>query len=61
VIVVSEHGSYEFVVHNSSDMRPDCVLITANTVGVNYLTPSIISEEGDSACYQEVKVRIERR
>jgi len=34
------------------------LLIYANTIGVNFLTPNILSEEGDSACYQEVKVKI---
>ena len=58
--VSSEWGRHHFEVRNSEDMRVDAVLITANTIGVNFLTPSIISEEGDSACYQEVKVKLER-
>jgi len=41
-------------------MRQDSVMIYANSVGVNFLTPSILSEEGDSACYQEVKVKLEK-
>jgi len=59
VRVFSEHGEYNFVVKNNEDMREDSVVITANSIGVNFLTPSIISDEGDSACYQEVKVKIE--
>ncbi len=59
VCVFSEHGEHNFVVKNDEDMREDTVVITANSVGVNFLTPSIISEEGDSACYQEVKVKVE--
>jgi len=55
----SEYGAHEFKVVLSEDIRPNCVLITNNTIGVNYLTPSILSEEGDNACYQEVKVEIE--
>jgi len=39
-------------------MRNDAVLIYANSIGVNFLTPDILSEEGDSACYQEVKISI---
>ena len=58
--VYSEWGSHHFKVKNSEDMREDSVVITTNTIGVNFLTPSIISEEGDSACYQEVKVKIVR-
>ena len=60
VQVCSEHGEHEFTVKHNEDLRLDCVLITNNTVGVNYLTPSILSEEGDNACYQEVKVSLER-
>ena len=60
VMIRSEHGEHEFVVKLNEDLRLDCVVITSNTVGVNYLTPAILSEEGESACYQEVKVEIER-
>jgi anaerobic selenocysteine-containing dehydrogenase len=58
VTVSSPYGSHQFIVKNSTSMRADTVLIYANVVGVNYLTPSILSEEGDGACYQEVKVRL---
>ncbi|WP_294956100.1 molybdopterin-dependent oxidoreductase [Sulfurovum sp.] len=60
VKVSSEHGSHEFTVKLNEDLRPDCLIITSNTVGVNYLTPSILSDEGENACYQEVKVLVER-
>lgn len=60
VLISSEYGSHEFIVHHNKDIRTDCVLIEANVIGVNKLTPSIESEEGESACYQEVKVTIER-
>lgn len=60
VMLSSEHGEYEFVVKLNEDLRFDCVLVTNNTVGINYLTPAMISDEGDNACYQEVKVEIER-
>jgi len=56
--IVSQYGEHNFIVKNSRDIREDTVVIRANTIGVNHLTPSIISEEGDGACYQEVKVRI---
>jgi anaerobic selenocysteine-containing dehydrogenase len=61
VLVSTSHGSHEFVVHLNDDIREDAVVITANTIGVNFLTPAIVSEEGEGACYQEVKVRIERK
>ncbi|BAF71546.1 molybdopterin-dependent oxidoreductase [Sulfurovum sp. NBC37-1] len=60
VKVSSEHGSAEFTVRINEDLRPDCLIITANTVGVNYLTPCILSDGGENACYQEVKVLVER-
>jgi anaerobic selenocysteine-containing dehydrogenase len=60
VHISSEYGSYEFTVKLNEDVRRDCVLITNNTRGINRLTPSIVSEEGESACYQEVKVQIKR-
>ena len=60
VQISSEHGEHEFTIKHNEDLRFDCVLITNNTVGINYLTPAILSEEGDNACYQEVKVEIER-
>ena len=60
VMISSEHGEHQFTVKLNEDLRLDCVLITNNTVGVNYLTPSILSEEGENACYQEVKVGLEK-
>ena len=60
VKVSSAHGEYLFEVKCSESLREDTAVITSNTLGVNYLTPSIISEEGENACYQEVKVRVER-
>ena len=59
VRVFSENGEHNFIVKNDTEMREDSVIITSNTTGVNFLTPSILSDEGDSACYQEVKVKIE--
>jgi anaerobic selenocysteine-containing dehydrogenase len=58
VIVSSEHGSVTLRAHIDERLRPDCVLIPAGTPGVNRLTPPILSDEGDGACYQEVKVRL---
>jgi len=60
VKVFSKHGEQNFIVKNCEDMREDSILITANAIGVNFLTPNIISDEGDSACFQEVKVKIEK-
>ncbi|MCK5855332.1 MAG: molybdopterin-dependent oxidoreductase, partial [Sulfurovaceae bacterium] len=57
--IYSHYGEYNFSVKNDETMREDSLLIYANAIGVNFLTPNILSEEGDSACYQEVKVKIE--
>jgi anaerobic selenocysteine-containing dehydrogenase len=59
VKVFSEYGEYNFIVKNNPDMRVDTLVITSNSIGINFLTPSIISDEGNSACYQEVKVKVE--
>ncbi|MCK4441809.1 MAG: molybdopterin-dependent oxidoreductase, partial [Sulfurovaceae bacterium] len=58
VKVSSIWGEYKFIVKHSKDMRIDTVLIPANTIGVNFLTPNILSEEGDNACYQDVKIKL---
>ncbi|MBD3793389.1 MAG: molybdopterin-dependent oxidoreductase [Campylobacterales bacterium] len=58
VIAYSEYGEHPFIVKHSAAMRLDTVLIPANTVGVNHLTPNIISDDGDNACYQEIKIKL---
>jgi len=57
---ISLHGKHKFIVENSDDIRADSVLIYANCRGVNHLTPSMISEDGNSACYQEVKIKLKK-
>jgi len=60
VRIVSEHGEVELPVETTEDLREDCVLVYAGTPGVNYLTPPMKSLFGKSACYQEVKVTLEK-
>ncbi len=60
VSVVSEFGETRLRVKNSENMRVDCVKVTANTIGVNRLTPSTISNEGHNACYGEVKISLSK-
>ena len=60
VRIYSEHGEVKLPAKVSEDVRDDCVLIYAGTPGVNYLTPPMKSLMGKSACYQEVKVKVER-
>ncbi len=58
VVVYSEYGESTFRVKHNSNLRQDCILIYNNTIGVNLLTSDIVSEEGEGACFGEVKVRI---
>ena len=60
VNVISDFGSIELEVKCNENIRKNCVVIESNTRGLNYLTPAISSDEGEGACYQEVKVTIER-
>jgi anaerobic selenocysteine-containing dehydrogenase len=60
ILVSSEFGEIILKAKNSSDIRSDCVKITANTKGLNRLTPPIISFEGENACYGEVKVSLSK-
>ena len=56
----NEQGELELTVKLSEDVRPDCALVYGSTPGVNRLTPALLSEEGEGACYGEAKVQIER-
>ncbi len=59
VKVTSKYGSVQFIVKVSDDMRSDCVKICSGAQGLNYLTPSLKSNEGDAAVFQEVKLKLE--
>jgi anaerobic selenocysteine-containing dehydrogenase len=60
VRLVSDYGTLILKVKINDDIRDDCVVVRSSVSGVNQLTPNIVSEEGENACYQEVKVRLER-
>ncbi len=60
VRVYSTYGEQQFDVKFSVDLREDCVVIYAGSIGLNKLTPPLASEEGEGACYQEVKVSVEK-
>ena len=55
---ISGDAGHEVVLNE--DLLTNCVVVTNNTLGLNTLTPSIISEKGGNACYQEAKVTIEK-
>jgi anaerobic selenocysteine-containing dehydrogenase len=60
VVVSSIWGEANFVVKVDDTLRDDTVLIYSSTPDVNILTPAILSEEGDSACFGEVKVSLKK-
>ena len=60
VRLISEYGEVVLQIKHNEDIRPDCVLVNHNTIGINHLTPSIVSDEGENACFQEVKITIEK-
>jgi anaerobic selenocysteine-containing dehydrogenase len=60
VKILSKWGELELLVKIDERLRDDCVLIYAGTKGVNNLTPPILSEEGENACFGEVKVSIQK-
>jgi hypothetical protein len=56
----SEYGMLELEVKHNESLREDCLMVTNNTLGLNRLTPSVMSDEGESACYQEVKITLKK-
>ncbi|SHO80598.1 Anaerobic dehydrogenases, typically selenocysteine-containing [hydrothermal vent metagenome] len=54
----SEYGVLESIVKIDDTLREDCIVVKVNHNGVNQITPSIISQEGESACFQEVRVEV---
>ena len=59
VKVTSQQGSATFPVKYDTRLRQDSVLIYSGTPGVNILTPSLLSYEGESAVFQEYKVKVD--
>jgi len=60
VKISSNYGELILKAKISDDLRDDTVLIYSGTSGVNKLTPSFLSLEGDGACFGEVKVKVSR-
>jgi len=58
VIISSACGNVNLKVKIDDNVRVDCVLIYSGTVGVNNLTSSKRSYEGNSAIFQEEKVSL---
>ncbi len=60
VKLTSPYGSCEYPVMPSSKLRDDCLLLYSGAKNANVLTPPKISQEGECAIYQEVKVTLVR-
>jgi len=60
VKVSSKYGNSTFKVKISDDLRDDSIKIHSGAKGVNLLTPSLKSNDGDSAVFQEVKIKLEK-
>lgn len=60
VKAVSKYGTAHFKVKISDDLRDDSVKICSGAVGLNLLTPSLKSNDGESAVFQEVKIKLEK-
>jgi len=58
IILTTLYGTLSGTVKINNGVRKDCVVVRANVTGVNRLTPPIVSNEGNSACFQEVKVTL---
>ncbi len=58
--IVLSSGAYEceYVVKNDKNLKDDCMLLYSGHKDANMLTPHIMSEEGKSAVYQELKCMI---
>ena len=57
----SPSGSVEMAVKHDGTLRRDCLLIYSGTPQVNVLTPSLLSYEGESAVYQETKIKVTKK
>jgi anaerobic selenocysteine-containing dehydrogenase len=57
----SETGSAVFEVRLDESLRGDSILIHSGAPNVNSITPSILSNEGECAVYQEVKITLKRK
>lgn len=56
----SPSGEVTMRVRLDERLRNDCILIYSGTPDANVLTPSLLSYEGESAVYQEHKIKVEK-
>ena len=60
VLLSSPYGTCEYPVMPTEKLREDCLLLYSGARNANCLTPPKISQEGECAIYQEVKVTLEK-
>jgi len=60
VRLTNRYGSAEYSVMPSDKLRDDCLLLYSGAKNANRLTPHLMSQEGNSAVYQEMKVKLEK-
>ncbi len=58
VEISSGYGKHEFIVKIDDRLRDDCLFIESGVVGLNFLTPNRVSDDGFNAIYQEMRVTI---
>ena len=56
ITIKSDYGEYQFEIKLNPNIPTNSISITSNTKGINTLTPPTISQEGNSASFQEIKV-----
>jgi anaerobic selenocysteine-containing dehydrogenase len=61
VRLTSSAGTIETRVCHDTRLRRDCILIYSGTPNVNVLTPAQLSYEGESAVYQEIKIKVTKK
>lgn len=61
VVLSTSEGECEYAVMPSANLRDDCVLLYSGAKNANFLTPLKVSQEGECAIYQEVKVNLKRK
>lgn len=60
VILSNQYGQCEYTVFPTDRLRDDCVMLCSGAKNSNMLTPHKVSQEGDCAIYQEIKVKMEK-
>jgi len=60
VRLTNRYGSAEYSVMPSDKLRDDCLLLYSGAKNANRLTPYAMSQEGNCAIYQEMKVNLEK-